>query len=180
MRITEDELSLLPAHVRAQVARQTGIVHEVDRRTKAAKARGVAQAARATGEQGSKAADQAALFLGVLARGGAVSALHETPGLWQTPFGLLWRNHIFTSEAEWQLDWAYPTNIAGDPVLVAIEVDGGQWKPGGGRHGSDGDRDKLNAAAGLGWRVLRFSPRQLRKEQLECFERVRRAMEWGR
>jgi hypothetical protein len=41
---------------------------------------------------------------------------------------------------------------------VACEVDGGQWAAGGGRHATDADRDKLNLAAVLGWRVLRFSP----------------------
>jgi len=45
--------------------------------------------------------------------------------------------------------------------MLAVEIDGGQWAPRGGRHASDGDREKLNTAAVLGWRVLRYSPAQL-------------------
>ena len=47
-------------------------------------------------------------------------------------------------------------------VKVAVEIDGGQWQKHGGRHNTDADRMKLNFAAALGWRVLRFSGTMLR------------------
>lgn len=66
-------------------------------------------------------------------------------------------------EAEYQFDAVrhYRFDACWPAWRVAVEVDGGQHAPHGGRHASDGDRDKLNLAASLGWRVLRFSPHQL-------------------
>ena len=58
---------------------------------------------------------------------------------------------------DWRFDFAFPWAT---PPL-AIECDGGQWSPHGGRHNTDGDRAKLNAAAILGWRVMRFSASML-------------------
>jgi very-short-patch-repair endonuclease len=60
---------------------------------------------------------------------------------------------------------------------VAVEVDGGQWTPHGGRHATDADREKLNIAASLGWRVLRFSPGQLKRNPSGCIELVIKALE---
>ncbi|HFD40871.1 MAG TPA: DUF559 domain-containing protein [Anaerolineae bacterium] len=51
----------------------------------------------------------------------------------------------------WRFDFAWPE------ARLAVEVDGGQWLARGGRHNTDADRRKLNAAAVLGWRVLRYS-----------------------
>ncbi len=64
-----------------------------------------------------------------------------------------WR---FDAVRRWRFDAAWPER------MLAVECDGGQWKPGGGRHNTDADREKLNAAAVLGWRVLRFSGDQVR------------------
>jgi very-short-patch-repair endonuclease len=47
---------------------------------------------------------------------------------------------------------------------LAVEIDGGRYAPGGGRHAGDGDREKLNVATILGWRVLRFSTQQVERE----------------
>ena len=63
---------------------------------------------------------------------------------------------------KWQFDWAWL------PVKVAVEIDGGQWTPHGGRHNIDSDRDKLNHAAAMGWRVLRFSGSMLRDPENVC------------
>jgi len=62
-------------------------------------------------------------------------------------------------------------------VKVAVECDGGQWMAGGGRHNTDGDRYKLNLAAALGWRVLRFSRAALRDDPAGCIALLRRALE---
>ena len=40
---------------------------------------------------------------------------------------------------------------------VLLELDGGQWTTGGGRHNSDADRWKTLEAQAAGWRVLHVS-----------------------
>ena len=59
----------------------------------------------------------------------------------------------------WRFDFAWPD------LMLAVEVDGGAWVPGGGRHtrgaGFAADHDKFNRATLLGWRVLRFTSRHL-------------------
>ena len=59
----------------------------------------------------------------------------------------------------WRFDFAWPDR------LLAVEVDGGAWIPGGGRHtrgaGFAADHDKFNRATLLGWRVLRFTSRHV-------------------
>lgn len=62
----------------------------------------------------------------------------------------------FHPKRRWQFDFAFP------PFYVAVEIDGGQWQAHGGRHNQDSDREKLNAAAVAGWRVLRFSGSMLK------------------
>lgn len=53
-----------------------------------------------------------------------------------------------------------------EPQKVAVEVDGGQWIPGGGRHqrGSSVARDaeKMNLAQLEGYRVFRFTTSQIK------------------
>jgi hypothetical protein len=80
---------------------------------------------------------------------------------------------------QFRFDHAWPVDAA-NPWAggVAVEVDGGHMAFGGGRHGSDEDRVKLNLAALLGWQVLRFSPQQLKKDPLTCFHIVRAALAW--
>ena len=77
----------------------------------------------------------------------------------------------FHPTRQWRFDYAWPAG------MVACELDGGQWKTGGGRHNTDADRDKLNEAAAMGWRVLRFSHRQLEDDPTHCVELVLRALE---
>jgi very-short-patch-repair endonuclease len=59
--------------------------------------------------------------------------------------------YAFHPSRGWQFDFAWPEQ------RVAVEIDGGQWMSHGGRHSRDSDREKLNQAAVLGWRVLRYS-----------------------
>ena len=70
----------------------------------------------------------------------------------------------------WRFDFAWPA------ALVAVEVDGGQWAPRGGRHNTDRDRDKLNHAAAMGWRVMRFSGTMLRDDPAGVVAMVREAL----
>lgn len=70
---------------------------------------------------------------------------------------------------DWAFDFAWPDTGGGG---LAVEIDGGQWAPGGGRHNTDGDRDKLNRAAAMGWRVMRFSSSMLRDNPGAVIEMV--------
>ena len=60
--------------------------------------------------------------------------------------------------------------------MIAVEIDGGQWVTGGGRHNTDKDREKINTAAIMGWRVLRFSGSQLTKDPIGCIDMIRYAI----
>jgi len=79
----------------------------------------------------------------------------------------------FHPERQWAFDFAWPD------YQVAVEIDGGQWSPHGGRHSRDSDREKLNAAAVLGWRVLRYSGTMLNDPQAVVDE-VMNALQWLR
>ena len=83
----------------------------------------------------------------------------------------------------WRLDFAWPD------AKVAVEIDGGQWKPirrrdgsvsYGGRHntpeGFRSDCEKLNAAAVLGWTVLRFTGEMLEEDTPLVFEQVEKLL----
>ena len=63
---------------------------------------------------------------------------------------------------KWRADFALPS------YKVLIEIDGGIWS--GGRHtrgaGFIGDMEKLNEAAILGWRVLRFQPKDVNRTNI--------------
>jgi len=69
-----------------------------------------------------------------------------------------------------RFDWAWPE------YRIAVEVDGGQHAPNGGRHASDSDREKLNLAASLRWLVFRFSPDQLKRGPEACIALVAGAL----
>lgn len=60
---------------------------------------------------------------------------------------------------------------------IAVEVEGGQFAAGGGRHNRDSDRRKYNLAASLGWRVFRFSTQALENDPWDCVKLVLLGME---
>ena len=85
----------------------------------------------------------------------------------EAEFRLAWRTlapecerpleqYRFHPTRRWAFDFAFPW------AMVAVEIDGGQWAPHGGRHNTDEDREKLNQAAAMGWKILRFSGSMLR------------------
>lgn len=80
------------------------------------------------------------------------------------------REYRFHAVRKWRFDFAFVDSG------VAVEVDGGQFAFRGGRHATDADRDKLNTAAAMGWRVFRFSPRQLKNDPESCVELVASAL----
>ncbi len=71
---------------------------------------------------------------------------------------------------KFRFDFAWPYE------RLAVEVDGGIYKPGGGRHGQDSDRVKLNLAAQCGSRVLRFSGAMLHDDPAGMIEQIRAAL----
>lgn len=92
----------------------------------------------------------------VLEGGGSVSsALEQTFSLQLQALGCpgAHREHQFHPERRWRFDFAWPT------YKIAVELEGGTWT--GGRHvrgaGFAADCAKYNAAALLGWRVLRYT-----------------------
>ncbi len=73
-----------------------------------------------------------------------------------------WRFH---PERKWRFDFAWPS------LMLAVEVEGGTWKVG--RHqtgkGFAADCEKYNAAAILGWRVLRYTTDMVESnEAIDC------------
>lgn len=75
----------------------------------------------------------------------------------------------FDPSRKWRFDFAFLP-------AVAVEVDGGQFAHRGGRHATDSDREKLNRAAELGWRVFRFSPQMLENGPVGCVQQVAQAL----
>ena len=83
--------------------------------------------------------------------------------------------YVFAPPRKWRFDWAWPFEGGGG---VAVEVDGNAWRVrGGGRHGTDKDKEKGNRSAQLGWLVFHFSPEMLTADPLHCAEQVAEAVQ---
>ena len=80
--------------------------------------------------------------------------------------------HRFSPPRRWRFDHAWPAR------KVALEVEGGVFMVGGGRHsrgaGFRKDLEKYNEAAAQGWRIVRVLPEQL--ESPTTLEWLRRAL----
>lgn len=76
----------------------------------------------------------------------------------------------FDPTRKYSADFAFPEK------RLLLEIDGGVYLKHGGRHNTDKDRDKLNQAAVLGWRVIRFSTQQLEADPLKCVNTVLAAL----
>ena len=112
-----------------------------------------------------------------------MTKIPKAPSLLEEEFALAWRIYGNGAEYEreymfaksigrrWRFDFAFLDDIGG----IAVECDGGQHAYMGGRHNTDKDRDKLNHAACLGWRVLRFSGTMLHDPE-RCVKMVRWAL----
>lgn len=77
----------------------------------------------------------------------------------------------FHQTRRWRFDYAFPE------LKVAIEIDGGVWNYG--RHnrpaGYIKDMEKFNAAATLGWIVLKFTPQE--KYSLKTLSQIQATIE---
>ncbi len=83
------------------------------------------------------------------------------------------REYRFHPDRRWRFDVAFPR------YRVAVEVDGGQWMSGGGRHNTNADREKLNTAAMHGWLVLRVSPSMLAMPE-RIIDMIEQTLRWRR
>lgn len=66
------------------------------------------------------------------------------------------KEYRFHPIRKWKMDYAIPS------IMVGVEVEGGLWKEGGGRHnraaGFIADMEKYNTATAMGWRIFRILP----------------------
>ena len=81
------------------------------------------------------------------------------------------QEHIFFQGRRWRIDFAIVD------LKIGIEIEGGVWA--NGRHtrgkGFIEDMEKYNAAATLGWVILRFTPHDLNK--ITTFETIKKVVE---
>lgn len=67
-------------------------------------------------------------------------------------------------ERKWKFDWAWCG------LFVALEVEGGVWRRGGGAHSRPSgilrDIEKYNAATVMGWRIIRATPQQVKSGEI--------------
>lgn len=80
------------------------------------------------------------------------------------------REYRFHPTRRWRFDFAFPA------VQLAVEIEGGIYSARSGHRSVTGmrrDMEKYNEAALLGWRVLRFSEREVRNgDALQIVERA--------
>lgn len=85
------------------------------------------------------------------------------------------RKISFTPEYRFNADRRWRFDFANVSHMIAIEVEGGIFQPGGGRHnrgaGMVGDIEKYNEAQAAGWIVLRFTTGQM-KNRKRCAEHM--------
>ena len=100
------------------------------------------------------------------------ATLYERFGVWkvETLF-----EHRFHPDRKWRFDVAFPT------FKVAVEIEGiKHYGKGIGRHQSAAgyrrDCEKYNAAAELGWVVLRYTQMDLDEQPLQVVEQVDRVL----
>lgn len=80
------------------------------------------------------------------------------------------KEYRFHPKRKWRFDIAMPEK------KIAIEIDGGHYKFGGGRHSTESDYEKINEAQILGWKVLRFNTK-MSKDFYKCLELIKRCLE---
>lgn len=87
----------------------------------------------------------------------AFLALLKTQGLPQPK-----REYRFHDTRRWRFDFAWPA------WNLALEIDGAIWTRGRHTRGAGwlADTEKLNAAASMGWRLLRCTPQQLCTDEM--------------
>ena len=80
------------------------------------------------------------------------------------------REYRFHPARKFRADFAFVNE------RLLVEIDGGQWSPGGGRHNTTADLEKRNLAMLAGWRVLHFNGDMVTNHIFECIQQVRAAL----
>ena len=70
----------------------------------------------------------------------------------------------------------YRIDIACVQAKLAIEVNGGRWLPGGGKHGTEEDRRKIRRLTLAHWRVLEYSTEIIANNPLGVIDEIRTAL----
>lgn len=74
------------------------------------------------------------------------------------------REYKFHPIRRFRFDFCFPD------ARLAVEIDGGVWLPGGGRHNRGAgylkDQEKMNLAVLHGWRVLHYTPQNIDYKQI--------------
>ena len=80
------------------------------------------------------------------------------------------REYKFDPNRSWRLDFAWPD------IKVSVEIQGGQWKKGGGGHQRGGgfrkNCEKINAAQLAGWTVLQYTTDHMEKMPIQVVVEV--------
>jgi len=104
------------------------------------------------------------------------STVPSAPSKLEERFEMRWhgpalvKQHVFHPTRQWRLDFAHLAS------KVGIEIHGGVWRSGRHTRGSGfvKDRQKMNAAISLGWRVFELTDKDLNKP--ETFEMIEEAI----
>lgn len=82
------------------------------------------------------------------------------------------REYYFHHVRRWKFDFAWPA------AMVAVEVEGGVWRQGGGAHSHPTnilrDVEKYNTAGFMGWIVIRMAENELKKSPVPTCEQIAR------
>ena len=70
----------------------------------------------------------------------------------------------------------YKIDLAWKDCKLAVEVDGGQYAAGGGKHGGRADYVKTRRLTMAGWRLLRFTAGEVRDDPLAVIREIREAL----
>lgn len=81
------------------------------------------------------------------------------------------REHKFDDERRWKFDLAWPE------IRLAVEVNGGRYCYGGGRHAGQEDNDKMLEARRAGWVVWEITTDALRRDPCGIVARLRGLIE---
>ena len=73
----------------------------------------------------------------------------------------------------------FKSDFVWSDARVVVEVDGGQYAPGGGRHNTDKDREKINLLTAHGWKVLRYSGQMIERDPVSIVEQVAKVVKGG-
>lgn len=76
------------------------------------------------------------------------------------------REYVPLPGRRYHVDFCWPD------LKIVVEIDGGQRKPGGGRHNQDSDREKINLLVLAGWRVLRYSGEMVTNDPVTMVNQV--------